>query len=135
MEEERATIATEAMLALTELSPSEHHHLQSVQSPRPAISKAFEEGRIAAVETLIKEGSTRMTQSREALGSLDPRPEIEDCKAEVVEALHSLDPRPVLREAVEGGRTSTREAGAPGGSDGALGGGSQAVHRSTASAA
>eukprot|EP00752_Nemacystus_decipiens_P009952 g8875.t1 len=67
--------------------------LKSAESPRSAIIKAFDGRKAAAAE---------------ALGSVDPRPEIEDCKAEAVEALQALDPRPVMREAIDEGRTSAR---------------------------
>lgn len=87
---ERRASAQEALLALTELLPSEH--LKSVRSPRSAISKAFDEGK---------------TAMSEGLGSLDPRQEIEECKTEAVGALRSLNLLPALREAVDEGRTRT----------------------------
>lgn len=94
--EERTTSANEAMLALTELSPSER--LRSVRSPLPVVSEAFDERKTATVDAL---GGSGMSEFREALGSLDPRAEVEDAKTEAVEALRSLDPRPALREAVD----------------------------------
>eukprot|EP00752_Nemacystus_decipiens_P009953 g8876.t1 len=91
--EERRKSTPAALRALTELSPSEN--LQSVPSPRSAISEAFHRGRTAAAE---------------ALGSLGFRPETEDSKTEAVEALQALDPRPAISKAFDGGKAAAAEA-------------------------